>query len=357
MNIKELGPKEWLNHIRLKYGFYHSSPFKLNKKWLDELVSRIPESNRENAREIWEQRDGKPINEMHEENMSVYLAELEHVIMDAEKEIYNSTYFGILPTYRFNGCAGKTPKGDSIVILHELLGYTINLWSYWNISFYVEGNVSLLKDEKKKLKLLEYISNIWNGSPMPDTMPDFHPKKQQSWQISQMLTFCSIIFILGHELGHLIKGHKSYSDNIDSNYNMEFEADKIGLSFVIRYIYFLSSYPGVKPFTGIAFSSPLFVLSIISLFGNKSTETHPSATLRSEKIIDQFSLVLKEEKKKYPDIELNYNEEDLKKYLRDYSNEQLDIFSHLRSILNKLNINYRTSNQDWLNDMSDVRWN
>ncbi|MCK4622824.1 MAG: hypothetical protein KAT62_11495 [Desulfuromonadales bacterium] len=285
---KEMTPSEWLTSIREKYKLNGNLSFQ--DSWLEDLLSRLPASNRDAARKIWIERRSKKASHVLDEMMEQYLQQVFPILSPNEKIAAETTFFGVLPTYQFNAYTGFTPRGDRIVILHHALVYTLSYWSHWYLRMKDEGGKDYLRENPRRLiEALLYIVSIWLEQPLNVALPDIYPKTEDSWQLDECLVFSAISFVIGHELGHIICGHSHYGSDQDKNHMMEFEADQIGLSIAIRHTLVKTSVvKGDTYHTKFMLFGPLFALTVMSLFGDQSSHTHPSPSDRQTKLLLVF---------------------------------------------------------------------
>ncbi len=337
--LDEMNPKQWIHYKRSEYGLGDSVPFKLNKQWLEGLLAKLPESERQKARVVWEERDGQPIYDIYDDMMNYYVSQIAPIVLKEDQDIFENVNFGILPTCDFNGYAGFTRKGDRVIILHEALGYTLNYWSHWYLRMLEEGDKFLIENPQRQDEILRHIVEIWNGYPLSDLMPDVHPISMDAWELSETMTACAISFVLGHELGHVIKNHPPYGPNANENHAMEYEADAIGLRFAIRYAIFG---PGSQKddtyFTKVCLIAPLFALCVMSLFGDRITLSHPSPSSRISNALNQYKELFKELFHDEAETVWNGIDSDLQSVLETSSTRLFDIFSEYRKTIADLNM-------------------
>jgi len=93
--------------------------------WLDSFITRLPESERDAARLVWEQRRGMTVDEVLDEMMERYLSDLVPFLTEEERETAQSVHFAVLPTFKFNAHATKSPGGDHVILLHHALPFTM----------------------------------------------------------------------------------------------------------------------------------------------------------------------------------------------------------------------------------------
>lgn len=230
----QMTPAEWLDSVRQKYGLVGN--LDVPDSWLEDLLGRIPEADREAARKVWLGRRSQSASQVQDELVQTYLQEVLPVLRPNERTVVETTFFGILPTYQFNAFAGFTPGGDRIVILHLALVHTLSYWSHWYLRTKDEGGRDYLRETPEQLlQALPYIVSIWLGQQPHGRLPDIYPKTADSWQLDRCLVFSAISFILGHEVGRILGGHSGYGPDCVQNHAMEFEADRGGLSIAIRH--------------------------------------------------------------------------------------------------------------------------
>jgi len=194
--MNEMSPREWFVYVRHKHGY--DVPFASPKSALEDFLARIPASDRDKAREVWTKRYTMTIPEIQDELMQQYLEPLMPVLKTEERDIAETTFFGILPTHDFNGYAGFTPRGDRVIILHEGLVHTLSFWSSWYLRVMEESGKDFLIDNPEELSVaLSYILSVWYGSMRPPRLPDVYPKDKDSLGPQRMLDFRSHCICLG----------------------------------------------------------------------------------------------------------------------------------------------------------------
>src|SRR4051812_19341805 len=175
----EMNPAEWLAEIREKYGLTRSPDF--TDKWLNEWIARLPTADQQPARRVWLERRSRPASSIHDEMISQYLNMGEPVLNEKERQVFQSIFFCILPTYTFDAFAGTTPRGDRIVVLHHAAPHTLAFWSHWYLRMKDDGgNDPLMGSPARLVEALKFISLIWAGYA-PQKLPDVYPKTEDSW--------------------------------------------------------------------------------------------------------------------------------------------------------------------------------
>lgn len=345
---KEMTPSEWLASVREKYGLRGNLSFP--DSWLEDLLSRIPASDRDAAWKIWTERRSKKASQVQDEMMEQYLQQVLPILRPNEKKIAEATFFGVLPTYQFNAYAGFTPRGDRIVILHHALAYTLSYWSHWYLRMKDEGGKDYLRENSERLlEALVYILSIWLGQPPNVELPDIYPKTEDSWRLDECLVLSAISFVIGHELGHILSGHNRYDADRDKNHAMEFEADQIGLSIAIRHTLVKTAViKGDTYHTKFMLFGPLFALSVMSLFGDRSSHTHPSPSDRRSKLLMVYQGELQKILGNRLTDFLEDIDHDVFDVLGNNSNRLFELLAIYRELISELKSGIQPADAPWL---------
>ncbi|MBE0681585.1 MAG: M48 family metalloprotease [Anaerolineales bacterium] len=348
-DVTAMTPSEWIAHIRAEHGLTDTTPYHVPNDWLNSLISHLPAKDRRKARKVWNSRQGRPAYQIYDELMKTYTEQIEPILQSNERQVFLETNFAVFPTHQFNGYAGFTPRGDRVIILHQALGVTLNFWSFWYLRVFEEGNNYLTDNPVRLAETCKYIMRVWNGLQTITPLPDIYPRTNDSWELSETMTLSAISFVLGHELGHVLHNHTSYTNNRDANHAMEFEADQIGLSIAIRHSMIKSmSLKQDNYFAKFGLFAPLFALSVMSIFGDTPTNTHPSPTQRKEKLLlayrDIFSDIFDEKDQEIWD----WVDENLQRVLEYNSSNLFELMSVMRDITQKIPISPPARDISWL---------
>lgn len=186
-------------------------------------------------------------------------------IIEAAKElnlpIKNIPIFGTLHTEQVNACAIKVSNSEEFIIVFESqLFHFLNRFNKLLIQSLPlkdsrDGQYSFsakIEDIKLHLDSNPIIQETFNQL-MWSFVVEGNVKKAQNWMIEKpwymMATYtlrATELFIMGHELGHIIKGHLNsdtgnplqFSDvkgsQMNLNWEKEFEADTVGLFLSIE---------------------------------------------------------------------------------------------------------------------------
>jgi hypothetical protein len=117
--------------------------------------------------------------------------------------------------------------------------------------------------------------SIWHGTEWGLRRPDIYPTSQDGWRFSECLALSAIAFVMGHEIGHVLRKHSSYTGSARDNHRMEFEADRTGLSIAVRYALLKAATMEESDSYYLKFMlyGPLLAVGVISLFGDADSET------------------------------------------------------------------------------------
>jgi hypothetical protein len=345
---REMSPAEWLAAIRKKYGLVGN--LAVSDDWLEDFLGRLPESERKAAREIWVARRSTLASEVHDKMMEEYLKQVLPVLRQDEKRLATTTFFGVLPTYQFNAYAGKTPRGDQIVILHHELAYTLSYWSHWYLRMKDErGRAYLNEDPEKLFEALAYIVAVWHGQRPNSKLPDIYPNTYDSWQLDQCLVFSAIAFVIGHELGHILAGHDGYGPHQVQNHEMEFEADRRGVSVAVRHSLVKSALiRGDTYHAKFMLFGPLFALAVVSLLSDHDSHTHPSASQRRIRMLAAYEHELRSSLGDKFDDFLDDVDRDVIAVLERNSELLFNLYSGYRDVILELRSVIPTSDTPWL---------
>jgi hypothetical protein len=123
---------------------------------------------------------------------------------------------------------------------------------------------------------------------------------------------------------------------------MEFEADQIGLSIAIRHTLVKTAViEGDTYHTKFMLFGPLFALAVMSLFGNRTSNTHPSPSLRRAKLLaayrHELQAILGNEFNSF----LENIDHDVFDVLEKNSNRLFEIFSVYGEIISELKSNIK----------------
>ena len=283
-------PPQWLEHMRTSVGA--NQKFSVSKDALEHFLSRIPAESREASRAVWMSRYDKTIGQIQDEQLQGYLRSILPLLREDEAAVAEKTFIGIFPTHEFDAYVGETPRGDRVILLHEGLPRTFAHWAHWFTRAIIDegGNLHYLDaDRKKHRAAVLHMLSVWLGNRWVTDLPDIHPTSDDGWGLSESLALSAITFAIGHELGHVLRGHSDYTNDQHSNHEMEFQADEVGFGIALRQSVLKSAaFKGDNYYTQFMLFGPLLAIATLSLFGDTDSPTHPSASRRQERLLQQY---------------------------------------------------------------------
>ena len=343
---QSLSPAAWLDHIRTGLGY--NKPFRWSTE-VDYLINSLPEEDRAAATDVWKSRVGKSIASIHDEQFGRYFERIVPALDEVGAGIAATTYFGLYPTYDFNGYAGHTPRGDRIVMLHAGLPHTLSLWSHLCIRQLEQGGGWEVLERHLNLhhELLNYFSALWHETNIPK-IPEVRPQTPDGWRLSEELTMAAVCFVVGHEIGHIKHAHAGYSNDVTSNHQQEFEADRYGLHLCIRYTLLYCNRFDDTYFTKMMLFGPFLALAVIALLAPTDSVTHPSAVRRDEFMLDQFSIVLREILRDRADAFASDTDEHLLDVLKGNARGLIQVGKAMAELVSVLFAKYEKPDNSWL---------
>lgn len=312
---------EWLEHLRSQPE--HARIFKWGPD-LDSLISSLPLSEQQKAREVWESRVGSTIGKILDDQFQSELRLIQPILDDVDLEILSKTHFGLYLTNDFNAWAGHAPTGENrVVVLHEGLPHTLIAWANCYVKFIELGGTSDVKSLCVFPPTISYMASTWNN--ISHQHPWQRPSTVKNMNLSEELYYAALCFVIAHEIGHIRFDHKGYTNNLTSNHQMEFDADSHGLKVATRFALSRSALYDDSWVYKFSLMAPLFVMSLLSLLGCVDSETHPSARRRLDALIDQQETVFRLVCKDHTDAMLEFLDEDLFEVLARNSRNLLRI--------------------------------
>jgi hypothetical protein len=204
---------------------------------------------------------------------------------------------------------------------------------------------------------LAYFASIWLGQSPGIPLPDIYPKTADSWRLQNSLVFSAISFIIGHELGHIVVGHRGYGADRSLNHAMEFEADRAGLSVAIRHSLVKSVVnQGDTYHAKYALFGPLFALAVMSLFGDRSSNTHPSPTERRAALLSAYEPELRLILRDSFDSFLDDVDHDVLDIIRRNSDNLFGLFATYRELIAEMKSLMRIPRAPWLDTALAGLW-
>jgi hypothetical protein len=291
IDIKKLNPREWLEYERNRKGY---GKFHIEKEEFENILKAVPKNISPIIMELLKAYDGQEMGQIDDRQIHIFINPLIGILSKKEREIVRQIYFGIFPTFSFDGYAGTTPRGDKIVMLHSGLTYTVNYWAMAFLRSIEEGSDNFLfNDEDDTYNFFGWIAKLWQKDlDIPVRSPRFMPQNVDSWGFWSVLTHSTVSFILGHEIGHILNRHNSYSNDIKTNHKIEYEADEFGLFLSLKHSIINGSFTPDTFYTKFMLLGPYLALSIIATIQDCDSITHPSATSRLRLIEKKYESTL-----------------------------------------------------------------
>lgn len=288
-NLKKLSPKEWLEYQRSIQGYDSTL---IPKDLLSEAFKNLPKE----CSVLIDLYSGLTKGQIDDRQIQIYFDPLKKLFTPEENKVISKIYFGTFPTFEVNGYAGKTPRGDKIVMIHSALPFTLNVWANFFLYTIEQESWDFLDEDKEEvINLFCWIAKAWKKdfSILPTRPTSLVPKQKESWQLSSVLTHSAMAFILGHEIGHILEGHKGYNpDDQAYNHNLEFAADTWGLRICLRHVIVNGSQCPNTYFPKFMLIGPYLVLSTIATIQDIQGRTHPAASQRLRKIESSYEELL-----------------------------------------------------------------
>jgi hypothetical protein len=307
LHIDDMTPAQWLDHLRSQQE--HQRLFKWTQD-LDNLISALPANQQQRARKVWEGRIGKTVGSILDEQFQSELESIKLVLDGIDLDILSQSHLGLFLTNDFNAWTGSDPTGvGRVVVLHEGIPHALIAWANCYVRFIELSST----DEIAALAIfpptISYITSVW--SSLVTRHPWRRPQNSENTTLSEELYFSSLCFIVAHEIGHMRLGHQGYTADSVSNHQMEFDADLHGLEVATKFALARASLCDDSLVYKLALFAPLFVMSLLSLFCNADSETHPSPGRRLENLIQNQEAVLRGVCKEHIGILLDFLDDDL----------------------------------------------
>ncbi len=217
-------PEDWLKQKRLESG-YNESCLPINI--ITEIVlckyGRVPKGMKHVLSKYASMTRGDADDRLAE----ILSKAIINILPNDLISLANEVFIGIYPTYEVNGRATTTPNGDKVILLHHGLFLSLSLLADLQALEFERATTNKSIEEGKLIEYIQYIGSLW----LPDLKGNFqvsrvNPTTDEFIIYSSVLCTSSMIFVLGHEFGHVIEQHNSYDHNNPGlNHNMEYQAD------------------------------------------------------------------------------------------------------------------------------------
>jgi hypothetical protein len=292
-DLQNLSPREWLEHERQTHGCTDRT--RTFRRALDDLLAQAGEDLPPEYEWLITNRYADHTkDEFDDLQIAVYWEPLKALLSAKEREVLGDVYFGIFPTYSVNAYAGRTPRGDRVVMVHDALPTTVVCWASFFLYTIEQGGTVPNEQEEEVLNLLCWVAGAWkkNVRQLPLTLPNLMPEAELSQILMGVVAHSAMAFILGHEAGHILERHTGYNPtDRNCNHSLEFAADTWGLRLCLRSVV----HNGAK--LPIVYSrhmllGPYLALATIATITDIQGLRHPSATERLERVVAQYKKLL-----------------------------------------------------------------
>lgn len=279
--VEDMNPKEWIA-LHRKHNGYVDTAYQDQEHWkeLSGVAKKhnIDIGNVADKNDSW--RDDKIID----------VVTRMMVLSDDQREALESVNIYIFPTNTMRARVAKTPRGDTLILLHIGIIRTIFKLSQlialmsdprrYVAYMTTRGVMTALcvdigqafSDEIKKIKLDENLARV--------------PLTESQYRAAATMAYGCLIFIIGHEIGHIVHEHDGYTDNVKLNHKAEFEADETACDIFYEYCKF-SSMVLSGPQLENLFCVPYIAVGMINMVSSL-TDKHPSPKTRLEKVLTRM---------------------------------------------------------------------
>jgi len=271
---------EWIAYQREKLGFSEYSILKIDQSdykspLAGSVMSRLADLSPA-------ERDDRQIQ--------ILVAAMRASGEPEDKQVLDSVHIAVFPTYEVEGLATRTPKGDRIILLHSGLLLTLTHLSLLELYQQKRGG-QLGKQEF--LAALAEIAAVWQQSEDDNVAPespalDLRLVDEASLLFAGSMMQTALIFILGHEIGHVIAEDGPYSNtDAGANHKKELYADQWGLVFALKNVFtnIARLESDRLPACRYALLGPFLALGMIAMLSPKQSLTHPAPSTRRDQVL------------------------------------------------------------------------
>jgi len=176
-----------------------------------------------------------------------YLAIIDQVLARRGVELKRHILFAELPTHRFNACVEPTPNGLLCLMNTGLLKLLYHICVAAFYALYgepsTEANVSVPAETAAAVSIIRIIHNYLESKPFGHAAPVGFSIDQAALYDATALCYSIRVFVLAHEIGHIVLGHAD--DVMDcllrgrsicsaDNYEGEFDADSFAQGILLE---------------------------------------------------------------------------------------------------------------------------
>ena len=176
-----------------------------------------------------------------------------------------------------------TPRGDRLILIHA----PISVFLSELLGPFATAFAGVPAASSDQAVMIENVRRHWKGDHVDNP---WQPRTNPQALVHALLLRACQQFVVGHEYGHALLGHREYTDDKATNHAMEYEADAYGARLL-----FGTLAKGIDS-TGVGTSStecygllaPCIVLGGFSLIAPGETLTHPDPLDRMMTFVENY---------------------------------------------------------------------
>lgn len=190
----------------------------------------------------------------------------------------------LFPTYSIDSKFARSPRGDRLILVH--VGMTQCLYRLLVPFSKVLAGGEL--NSRDQIEMLSDVSLHWSyGTSLAQVA---EPQTNAQALIHAHLIRACEWFVIGHEFGHSVLGHESYSTNTELNHKMEYEADEYGARLLFELLARGIDSQGESDQSTECYGllAPALVLGSFSIPQTDETSFHPAPLDRMMTFIENY---------------------------------------------------------------------
>jgi hypothetical protein len=278
MTEAEMTPTEWISHERSKldYGLDAGELRGIAREFDDPLIGPTVAKLCDLSSA---ERDDKMIQNV--------LNAMKGGLPAEDTAVLSSVSVFVYPTYKVEGVATRTPRGDRVILLHAGLPLTLSRLSTLELHLHQRGDIS----RSVLLSAVSEISSLWKisgGAHGRATALDMHSINHTDAVLAGAMMLIAMAFVIGHEFGHLFENHGAYSTSDKVvNHKRELFADQWGLRFALRSVFTYIALVEAQPLSVCKYGllGPFLALGMVAMLAPGESITHPAPSWRRDQIV------------------------------------------------------------------------
>ena len=235
-----------------------------------------------------------------------YLADIiKFLPVDVIQKIDNEIFFDVVENYDFNASCFKIKGQSFIAVVFNLnLFELISKWAKYQLAVNIPSSVYYENGENSpshdsayyKARIISLINSFSNKDDISSYDLILDPKNLFVENRYYTILYISEVFVLGHELGHIINGdlsdEKNY--NLQDNQQMtiksvlehekEYNADVIGFKLILDYL----KDKKIDIDNLVLMNVITSFFDLMSYLGTTSSDSHPDPLIRNLRLIEQI---------------------------------------------------------------------